>query len=564
MANHLCNIMIESSMSSAAVINDADLVAETLSGDRDAFGKIISRYQSLICSLTYSATGNLGHSEDLAQETFITAWKHLGRLRERGKLRSWLCGIARNRINNFLRREGREPIHHAESLEEAPESHSPEPLPVEYTINREEEAILWRSLEIIPPLYREPLVLYYREHQSVQAVAEKLELTEDTVNQRLSRGRKLLQEQVLAFVEGALARTNPGQAFTLSVMAALPALTFSAKAATLGAAAAKGATTVKAAGAMGLFSAVLSPLLVVFGNYSNYRTRLDEAQSDEERIHVKRAFRNSLFTTLALTPIVAVPLYWACRHEPNRWAFWGLLLSQVVVIYFLSILVMFFASLPTRRRYLLGILAEQHGGEFPSVAYEFRSRTTFLGLPLLHVRIGDRFDLVRGPVKAWIAIGSSHAVGLIFAAGGLAVAPVSLGGIAIGLLPLGGMALGIFTLGAISLGVWAWGGLAIGWEISCGCGLAWHAAMGGIVAAHGLADGAVSFAPQANNQLTAEFIQQSLFFRISRAMINHGFLIMLLWVIPMALQARIVAQARRRPKQTNSSLPGGKGTDGRQ
>jgi DNA-directed RNA polymerase specialized sigma24 family protein len=64
----------------------------------------------LICSLAYSATGNLGQSEDLAQETFITAWKHLRHLREHHKLRSRLCGIARNRINNSLRREGHEPL----------------------------------------------------------------------------------------------------------------------------------------------------------------------------------------------------------------------------------------------------------------------------------------------------------------------------------------------------------------------------------------------------------------------------------------------------------------------
>jgi RNA polymerase sigma factor (sigma-70 family) len=544
--------MIQSNMISTGAINDADLVAGTLSGDRDAFTTIVSRYQSLICSLTYSATGNLGHSEDLAQETFITAWKHLARLRERDKLRSWLCGIARNRINNFLRREGREPVHRAESLEEAPDSHSPEPLPVEYTISQEEEAILWRSLERIPPNYREPLVLFYREHQSVQAVAEKLDLTEDTVNQRLSRGRKLLQEQVLSFVEGALARTNPGQPFTLSVMAALPALTFSAKVATLGAAAAKGATTIKAAGVMGLFSAIFSPLLIVLGNYSSYRMSLDEARTDEERFHIKSAFRKSLFTMLVLTSIIAVPLYWACRHETNQWVFWALLMSQAVVVYFLCILVMFLASLPGRRRYLLGILAEQHGGEYPPAAFEFRSRATLLGLPLLHVRIGDRFDVVRGPVKAWIAIGSSHAVGLIFAAGGIAVAPLSFGGIAIGLLPFGGIALGLFSLGAISLGVWAFGGLALGWQIFCGCGLAWHAAMGGVVAAHGLADGPLAFASQANNQLTTQFFRQDLFTRVSLAMNNHSLLMMLLWVIPMALQARVVARARRRREQANS------------
>jgi RNA polymerase sigma factor (sigma-70 family) len=130
--------MMTTKLMPVAANNDAELVAGTLAGNRDAFSQIVSRYQSLVCSLTYSATGNLGQSEDLAQETFITAWKHLVHLRERDKLRAWLCGIARNRINNFLRREGREPSHRAESLEEISASHSPEPLPVEHTISNEE------------------------------------------------------------------------------------------------------------------------------------------------------------------------------------------------------------------------------------------------------------------------------------------------------------------------------------------------------------------------------------------------------------------------------------------
>ena len=175
--------MMTSNVMTAAANNDAELVGATLSGNRDAFSQIVSRYQSLICSLAYSATGNLNASEDLAQETFVAAWKQLANLREPEKLRAWLCGIARNRINNFLRREGREPNHKAESIEEISETHSPEPLPVDHTISNEEQAILWRSLERIPEIYREPLVLFYREQQSIEAVAEKLELTEDLLVQ---------------------------------------------------------------------------------------------------------------------------------------------------------------------------------------------------------------------------------------------------------------------------------------------------------------------------------------------------------------------------------------------
>jgi RNA polymerase sigma factor (sigma-70 family) len=229
---------------SAAAHNDAELVSESLSGNRDAFGQIVAQYQSLICSLAYSATGSLSQSEDLAQETFLAAWKQLADLREPEKLRAWLCGIARNLINYSLRRQGREPSHAAEPLETMEEPPSLEPLPPDQAIGREEEAILWRSLERIPEIYREPLVLFYRKHQSIKAVAQGLELSEDAVKQRLSRGRKLLHEQVLVFVEGALERTNPDRAFTAGVLAALPALA-AAKAATAGATAAKSGTAIK-------------------------------------------------------------------------------------------------------------------------------------------------------------------------------------------------------------------------------------------------------------------------------------------------------------------------------
>src|ERR1051325_8106125 len=120
-----------------ADFSDSELVTLSLAGDRDAFGRIVTRYQSLLCSLAYSATGSLSQSEDLAQETFVTAWTQLSDLREPEKLRSWLCRISRNLTYDALRKEGREPTHNAESLEEIEESPAPMPLPSEYTISRE-------------------------------------------------------------------------------------------------------------------------------------------------------------------------------------------------------------------------------------------------------------------------------------------------------------------------------------------------------------------------------------------------------------------------------------------
>lgn len=73
-----------------AEINDAELVAESLDRNRDAFRLIVERYQTLISSLAYCATGDMSRSEDLAQETFVSAWKQLAELREPAKLRPWL------------------------------------------------------------------------------------------------------------------------------------------------------------------------------------------------------------------------------------------------------------------------------------------------------------------------------------------------------------------------------------------------------------------------------------------------------------------------------------------
>ena len=260
--------------------NDAGLVGESLAGNREAFGQIVARYQSLVCSLAYNATGSLSQSEDLAQETFIAAWKQLSGLREPEKLRPWLCAIARNLIHNTLRRQGREPAHAAEPMELAHESPSHDASPPEQAISNEEEAILWRSIERIPETYREPLILFYRGHESVERVAAALDLSEDAVHQRLSRGRKMLQEQVLAFVEGALEKTAPGRNFTLGVIAALPLAVTSAKAAAVGTTIAKGGAAAKSAATLGS----LGGLFVLLGGiYISLRAQADDTKSPREQ-----------------------------------------------------------------------------------------------------------------------------------------------------------------------------------------------------------------------------------------------------------------------------------------
>ena len=496
--------------------NDSHLVSASLAGDRDAFGQIVARYQSLVCSLAFSATGSLGQSEDLAQETFVTAWKQLAGLREPEKLRAWLCGIARNLINNSLRQQGREPSHRAESLDEIVESHSPEPLPAEQAISNEELAILWRSLERIPEIYREPLVLFYREHQFIAAVAEKLDLTEDAVKQRLSRGRKLLHEEVLAFVEGALAKTNPGKAFTLGVLAALPfSVATSAKAASVAVAAAKTGATATGATFASVLGVLVGPLIGLLGGYIGMKSSLKSTRTPSERAFMLRYLKTiavaivALFAGLLLFDYVVAA--WWKKHPA--------LVFSIGIGYTLAYALFIFRSSWRFNREFAWLREEEKslhpeafagdgGGILFCAPWEYRSRATVLGLPLVHIRWGRQAGKnIIQPAVGWIACGEV-AYGILFACGGLAVGGISFGGVSAGIFSYGGVGLGLFTFGGLAVGFVAVGGAAIGMVASGGFALAWHAAFGGLAVAHDIALGGSALANHANDAVAREFLSR--------------------------------------------------------
>lgn len=107
-----------------------------------------------------------------------------------------------------------------------------------------------------------------------------------------------------------------------------------------------------------------------------------------------------------------------------------------------------------------------------SYHYEYKSKKTFLGLPLIHVNFGNRFYKARGI----IAIGniSQGIISLgFFSFGLISLGLVSLGLLALGTLAIGSMAfgaicLGIFSLGSISIGLFSVGALSIGKYIAIG------------------------------------------------------------------------------------------------
>jgi RNA polymerase sigma factor (sigma-70 family) len=512
--------------------DDSSLVGASLKGDRDAFAHIVARYQGLISSIAYSATGNLNLSEDLAQETFLAAWKGLSALQEPEKLRSWLCGIARRVAAGCLRNQHREPAHGAEPLESLADAHAPEAIPVERAISREEQAILWRSLEQIPASYREPLILFYRENQSTARVAQALELSEDAVRQRLSRGRKLLEERVAAFVEGALKQSAPGNTFTLGVIGALPLQMASVGSASAGLAAAKAGAAAKTAAWLAILNSCAGLFAGSAATWLGYRIDMASATSEQQKRLIKRFYL--MLVGCIVFPIAlmlgAIRVRAVALTHP---ALYSALVIMIVVSW-----VPLVASLLLWAKQRFG--AENNAAFLPGPtqevfqkgpAFEFRTGASFLGLPLIHIRFGGAWAVRQTPVKGWIAVGDI-AFGGIFALGAVAVAPVCLGGLSLGGIVFAGFGAGLVCYAGFGVGVWALGGLVAGLVSIGGCAVGWKAAVGGIAIAHELAQGGVAVALHANDSVATDYINSSKFF-------GFGFALLTKWIWPTVLIATL-------------------------
>ncbi|HSN26793.1 MAG TPA: sigma-70 family RNA polymerase sigma factor, partial [Kofleriaceae bacterium] len=203
-------------MGSDGDATDIELLEASRRGEHEAFGRLVARYQDLVCAVSFSSTGDHVLSEDVAQETFIAAWRQLAGLREPARLRPWLCGIARN-----LARKARKARRRDELVDEG------EPIaegnPFDEAARGQVERLVRDALDRVPETYREVLVLFYRENQSIREVATALGTSEAAVMQRLSRGRRYLADGVTSLVERSLRQRGdrPRRDLVAAVLAAI-------------------------------------------------------------------------------------------------------------------------------------------------------------------------------------------------------------------------------------------------------------------------------------------------------------------------------------------------------
>jgi len=145
----------ESKMTKHDNLNEIKLLKSSAAGDSGAFEGLVVKYQSLVCAITYSGTGNVAVSEELAQEAFVKAWKGLGGLRELGKFKWWICSIARTTVKDHFRKEQKDVIRSAAPIDAVDQSAIAAYESDDDALAAERMVVVEQALKRIPEKYRD-------------------------------------------------------------------------------------------------------------------------------------------------------------------------------------------------------------------------------------------------------------------------------------------------------------------------------------------------------------------------------------------------------------------------
>ena len=180
---------------------DSDLVARARSGDREAFGQLIERYQALVKSVALRMVWQEEQAGELAQEAILQAFLSLDRLREPERFRSWLYGIVVNVCRGYLREMKAGPLS-LEQLSEGEPFYGLHPVdasadPQQVVEKMELRRQLFSAIGDLSANQRETVELFYFRHLSLQEIAAMLGLSIEAVKVRLHRARQQLRGQLV-------------------------------------------------------------------------------------------------------------------------------------------------------------------------------------------------------------------------------------------------------------------------------------------------------------------------------------------------------------------------------
>lgn len=189
--------------------SDETLYERWEAGDREAGSRLVDRHLEAIGRFFANKVTNLADTEELVGETFETCAKCLGRFEHGSTFRTYLFGIARNVLRDYIKKKGRRPSDvdfHVTSLRDLG------PSPSVVLGEHKEQVLLLEALRAIPLAYQMVIELSFFEEMTQAEIATVLELPPGTVASRIRRGKALLFAQIesLADSPGVLQSTMHG------------------------------------------------------------------------------------------------------------------------------------------------------------------------------------------------------------------------------------------------------------------------------------------------------------------------------------------------------------------
>lgn len=189
--------------------HDLILVSSAARGDLEAFNGLVLKYQDLVYGVTRSILGDRDAAEDATQETFMSAFEHVGNFRGRS-FRGWLLRIARNTCYDFLRTWKRRPTvalypedGDGQEMESPPWIADPRPS-AQAKVERDEfSRTVYRRLDELPTSFRTVITLIDLNGIEYAEAAQALGIPIGTIKSRLARARLRIKESLSEDLDSA-------------------------------------------------------------------------------------------------------------------------------------------------------------------------------------------------------------------------------------------------------------------------------------------------------------------------------------------------------------------------
>lgn len=174
---------------------EAQWIAEAKTGDKDAFAKLVEKYQRPVYSVCYRMLGTPTAAEDAAQEAFIRVYQALDRYDSNRSFATWILSIASNYSIDQLRKKKVIVLSMDNKKYGWMAPPDPGPSPEKAALDKEKNALVQAILSDLPETDRAAVILQFWHDYSYDEIAETLGLSSSAVKSRLFRARRVMAEK---------------------------------------------------------------------------------------------------------------------------------------------------------------------------------------------------------------------------------------------------------------------------------------------------------------------------------------------------------------------------------